>query len=88
GFNADYILSILDADEEKLFIGTWKGFQYMNKKTGNFFIIHNNWKTFDIQTDGQLGYWVATSSGLKHLNRELKNDASYDFDKPGINITS
>lgn len=88
GFNSDYILSILDADDEKLFIGTWKGFQYMNKKNGKFFIINTNWKTFDIQSDGQLGYWVATSSGLKHLNRELKNDASYNFDKPGINITS
>jgi ligand-binding sensor domain-containing protein len=27
GFNADYILSILDTDSEKLLIGTWKGFQ-------------------------------------------------------------
>lgn len=36
GLNADYILSLLDTDSEKLFVGTWKGFQYLDKKTGRF----------------------------------------------------
>lgn len=88
GFNADYILSILDADEEKLLIGTWKGFQYLNKKTGLFTIINTIWKTFDIQSDGNSGYWLATSQGLKHINSKLETDYSNDFGKPGINITA
>ncbi|MEJ8819175.1 hybrid sensor histidine kinase/response regulator transcription factor [Lacibacter sp. H407] len=88
GFNADYILSILDTDSEKLFIGTWKGFQYLNKKTGEFKILNSIWKTFDIQPDGNGGYWVATNSGLKHLNQNLVNDISYNFAVNNINITS
>nr|WP_294903004.1 two-component regulator propeller domain-containing protein [uncultured Lacibacter sp.] len=88
GFNADYILSILDTDSEKLFIGTWKGFQYLNKKTGEFTILNSIWKTFDIQTDDNNGYWLATNSGLKHLNRQLVNDVSYNFGIPAINITA
>ncbi|HLO79838.1 MAG TPA: two-component regulator propeller domain-containing protein [Chitinophagaceae bacterium] len=88
GFNADYILSILDTDGEKLFIGTWKGFQYLDKKTGQFKILNNTWKTFDIQPDPASGYWLATSSGLRHLNKELVNDGNYNFGIPAINITS
>jgi signal transduction histidine kinase/ligand-binding sensor domain-containing protein/CheY-like chemotaxis protein/AraC-like DNA-binding protein len=88
GFNADYIISILDTDSEKLFIGTWKGFQYLDKKTGQFKILNSSWKTFDIQPDGTKGYWLATSSGLRHLNQQLINDFSFDFGVPGINITS
>ncbi len=88
GFNADYILSLLDTDSEKLFIGTWKGFQYLDKKTGQFTILSSTWKTFDIQPDGNNGYWLATNSGLKHLNRQLVNDTSYNFDIANINITS
>ncbi len=88
GFNADYILSILDTDSEKLFIGTWKGFQYLNKKTGEFKILNSVWKTFDIQPDGNTGYWVATNSGLKHINQNLVNDSSYNFGINSINITS
>ena len=88
GFNADYILSILDTDSEKLFIGTWKGFQYLNKKTGEFKILNSVWKTFDIQPDGNGGYWLATNSGLKHLNQNLVNDISYNFAVNNINITS
>lgn len=88
GFNADYILSILDVDDEKLFIGTWKGVQYLNKKNGRFTVLNALWKTFDIQPDGQSGYWLATSHGLRHLNNRLENDQSYNFGKPGINITA
>jgi signal transduction histidine kinase/ligand-binding sensor domain-containing protein/DNA-binding response OmpR family regulator len=88
GFNADYILSILDTESEKLFIGTWKGFQYLNKKTGEFTILNSVWKTFDIQPDGKEGYWLATNSGLRHLNRNLVNDYTLDFGIPNINITS
>lgn len=88
GFNADYILSILDTESEKLFIGTWKGFQYLNKKTGEFKILNSVWKTFDIQPDGNGGYWLATNSGLKHLNQNLVNDISYNFAVNNINITS
>ncbi len=88
GFNSDYILSILDTDSEKLLIGTWKGFQYLDKKTGEFTFVNSTWKTFDIQPDGKAGYWLATSSGLKHLNPNLVNDRSFDFGIPGINITS
>ncbi|MEJ8843706.1 two-component regulator propeller domain-containing protein [Lacibacter sp. H375] len=88
GFNADYILSILDTDSEKLLIGTWKGFQYLNKKTGEFKIVNSVWKTFDIQPDGNAGYWLATNSGLKHINQNLVNDVSYNFGINGVNITS
>lgn len=88
GFNSDYILSILDTDSEKLLIGTWKGFQYLDKKSGQFTILNSTWKTFDIQPDEQAGYWLATSSGLKHLDARLVNDRSFDFGVPGINITS
>ncbi len=87
-FNADYILSILDTDSDKLFIGTWKGLQYLNKRSGKFTLLNSNWKTFDIQSDGSGGFWLATDSGLKHLNSQLQNDYSYDFGNPGINITS
>lgn len=88
GFNADYILSILDTDTEKLLIGTWKGFQYLNKKTVQFSIVSNVWKTFDIQSDGKSGYWLATNSGLRHLNASLQNDTTFNFGIPNINITS
>lgn len=88
GFNADYILSILDTDTEKLMIGTWKGFQYLNKKTAQFSIVSNVWKTFDIQSDGKSGYWLATNSGLRHLNASLQNDTTFNFGIPDINITS
>lgn len=88
GFNADYILSILDTDSEKVLVGTWKGFQYLNKKTGEFKIVNSVWKTFDIQPDGDKGYWLATNSGLKHLNQYLVNDVSYNFGINNINITS
>ncbi|MES2773856.1 MAG: two-component regulator propeller domain-containing protein [Bacteroidota bacterium] len=88
GFNSDYILSILDTDSDKLFIGTWKGIQYYNKRTGEFIILNSVWKTFDIQPDGSNGYWLATNSGLRHLNQDLVNDTSLDFGIPGINITS
>ncbi|WP_345255344.1 hybrid sensor histidine kinase/response regulator transcription factor [Flaviaesturariibacter amylovorans] len=87
GFDADYILSLLDTDSEKLFVGTWKGFQYLDKKTGRFHILNSAWKTFDIQPDGKKGYWLATDSGLKHLNQALVNDRSYDFGIPGLDIT-
>ncbi len=88
GLNVDYILSILDTDSEKLFIGTWKGFQYLNKKTGVFNILNSVWKTFDIQPDDKGGYWLATNSGLKHINQNLVNDISYNFGIADINITS
>ncbi|WP_332732240.1 hybrid sensor histidine kinase/response regulator transcription factor [Flavihumibacter sp.] len=87
-FNADYILSILDTDSEKLFIGTWRGFQYFNKSTGQFHILNSVWKTFDIQPDGDNGFWLATNSGLKHLNKDLVNDQSYNFGIPALNIAS
>ena len=88
GFNTDYILSILDTDGEKLLVGTWKGFQYLNKKSGEFTILNSVWKTFDIQADGKGGYWLATNSGLKHINQNLVNDTSYNFGINSINITS
>lgn len=87
-FNADYILSILDSDSEKLFIGTWKGFQYLDKGTGKFTILSKVWKTFDIQSDGKKGYWLATNSGLRHINEQLENDYTYNFGIHDINITS
>jgi signal transduction histidine kinase/ligand-binding sensor domain-containing protein/DNA-binding response OmpR family regulator len=88
GFNSDYILSLFDTDTEKLFIGTWSGFQYLNKKTGTFTVLSSTWKTSDIQPDLQNGYWLATNSGLRHLNEQLVNDGTYDFGRPTINITS
>ena len=88
GFNADYILSLLDTDSEKLLIGTWKGFQYLDKTTGKFKVLNSTWKTFDIHPDGNNGYWLATDNGLRHLNRELINDQVFDFGIPGINISS
>jgi len=88
GFNADYILSLLDTESEKLLIGTWKGFQYLDKITGKFKVLNSTWKTFDIQPDGNNGYWLATNSGLRHLNSELINDEVYDFGMPGINISA
>ncbi len=88
GFNADYILSILDTDSDKLLLGTWKGFEYLNKSNGTFTVINSVWKTFEIQTDGSTGYWLATDSGLKHLNAALQNDATYNFGIPDINISS
>lgn len=88
GFNSDYILSILDTDSEKLFIGTWKGLQYLNKKTGKFTILNSNWKTFDIQPDENGGLWLATDNGLRHLNERLENDHTYNFGIAEINITS
>jgi signal transduction histidine kinase/ligand-binding sensor domain-containing protein len=87
-FNSDYILSILDSDSEKLFIGTWKGFQYLDKKTKKFKILNSSWKTFDIQTDEKGGYWLATNSGLRHLNQQLINDVSYSFNIKGLEVTS
>lgn len=88
GFNGDYILSILDTDSEKLFIGTWNGFQYFNKNTGQFRILNTIWRTFDIQPDGSTGYWLATNNGLRHLDQQLTNDYSINFGIPNINITS
>jgi len=88
GFNADYILSILDTKSEKLFVGTWKGFQYLDKKTGKFTILNSSLKTFDIQPDDAGGYWLATDKGLRHLNASLQNDNTFDFGIEGINITS
>lgn len=88
GFNTDYILSILDTESEKLMIGTWKGFQYLNKKTAQFTIVNTLWKTFDIQADGKNGYWLATNSGLRHVNAKLQNDTTFNFGIPDINITS
>jgi len=88
GFNADYVLSILDTDSEKLLVGTWKGFQYLDKSSGRFTVVNTVWKTFDIQPDGKDGFWLATNGGLKHLTGELVNDASYSFDIPFLNITS
>ncbi|HSU50964.1 MAG TPA: two-component regulator propeller domain-containing protein, partial [Segetibacter sp.] len=88
GFNADYILSLLDTKGDKLFIGTWKGLEYFSKKAKSFTIISDTWKTFDILPDGTNGLWVATNSGLRHLNNNLINDKTYDFGHTGINITS
>jgi signal transduction histidine kinase/ligand-binding sensor domain-containing protein/DNA-binding response OmpR family regulator len=88
GFNSDYILSILDTKSDKLLVGTWKGFQYFNKKTGQFTIINNIWKTFDIQPDEQDGYWLATNSGLIHLTHDLVNDKRFNFGFPDLNINS
>ncbi len=88
GFNSDYILSILDTKSDKLLVGTWKGFQYFNKKTGQFTIINNIWKTFDIQPDEQDGYWLATNSGLLHLTNDLVNDKRFNFGLPDLNISS
>lgn len=87
-FNADYILSILDTDSEKLFVGTWKGFQYFDKKNKSFTILNGSWKTYDIKTDGSSGYWVATNSGLRHFNSALQNDATYNFGKSNMGITA
>ena len=87
-FNSDYILSILDTDTDKLFIGTWKGFQYLNKTTGKFHVLNTIWKTFDIQSDEKDGYWLATNSGLRHINPQLDNDYTIHFGIPDINITS
>jgi signal transduction histidine kinase/ligand-binding sensor domain-containing protein/DNA-binding response OmpR family regulator len=88
GFNGDYILSLLDTKGDKLLVGTWKGFQYFNKKTGKFTILSDTWKTFDIQPDEQNGYWLATNSGLIHLTHELVNDRRFNFDIPDLNITA
>ncbi len=88
GFNSDYILSLLDTEGDKLLVGTWKGFQYFNKKTGKFTTISDTWKTFDIQPDDKNGYWLATNSGLIHLNNELANDDRFNFGIPDLNINS
>jgi signal transduction histidine kinase/ligand-binding sensor domain-containing protein/CheY-like chemotaxis protein/AraC-like DNA-binding protein len=88
GFNSDYILSILDTDSEKLFVGTWKGFAYLDKITGRFHILNAKWKTFDIQPDGSGGYWLGTNGGLKHFNRQLVNDQSYNFGVQNLNVSS
>jgi signal transduction histidine kinase/ligand-binding sensor domain-containing protein/DNA-binding response OmpR family regulator len=88
GFNADYILSLLDTESEKLLIGTWKGFQYLDKTTGKFNVLNSTWKTFDIHPDGNNGYWLATDNGLRHLNKDLINDQAFDFGMPGINVSS
>ncbi|MFY7899643.1 MAG: hybrid sensor histidine kinase/response regulator transcription factor [Chitinophagaceae bacterium] len=87
-FNADYVLSLLDTDTEKLLIGTWKGFQYLDKKTGVFTIYNKKWKTFDIKPDGNNGYWVGTDYGLQHINKNFTNDYTYNFGLPRLNITS
>lgn len=87
-FNADYILSIFDTDTDKVFIGTWKGFQYLNKATRKFRVLSTVWKTFDIQSDEKNGYWLATNSGLRHINPQLENDYTINFGIPDINITS
>jgi signal transduction histidine kinase/ligand-binding sensor domain-containing protein/DNA-binding response OmpR family regulator len=87
-FNADYILSILDTDSEKLFVGTWKGFQYLDKTTGKFTILSTGFKTFDIHTDDAGGYWLATDNGLHHLTSNLKTDYIVNFGFEGINISS
>ena len=88
GFNADYILSIFDTNTDKVFIGTWKGFEYLNKTTRKFRVLSNVWKTFDIKPDEKNGYWLATNSGLRHINTQLKNDYTINFGIPDINITS
>lgn len=88
GFNGDYILSLLDTEGDKLLIGTWKGFQYFNKKTGKFTIINQRWKTCDIQPDDSNGYWLATNNGLIHLNHELVQVGSFSFGFPDLNVTS
>lgn len=87
-FNADYILSILDTDSEKVFVGTWRGYQYLNKKTDSFIVLNSNLKTFDIQSDDAGGYWLGTDDGLRHLNASLQNDLTINFGIQGINITS
>ncbi len=87
-FNADYILSILDTRGDKVFIGTWKGFQYFNKKTKTFTLISDIWKTTEILPDNEGGLWLATNNGLRHLNSKLENDTTYNFGHDGINITS
>jgi signal transduction histidine kinase/ligand-binding sensor domain-containing protein/AraC-like DNA-binding protein len=86
-FNGDYILSILDTDSEKLLIGTWKGFQYLNKKNGKFTILNKQWKTSAIVKDKN-GYWLATDKGLQHLNNNLQLDYATKFGYKGLHITS
>jgi signal transduction histidine kinase/ligand-binding sensor domain-containing protein/DNA-binding response OmpR family regulator len=88
GFNGDYILSLFDTDTDKLLIGTWSGFQYLNKKTGSFTKLSSTWRTSDIQPDGVNGYWLATNNGLRHLNHQMVNDVTYEFGKSNMNITS
>nr|WP_172623074.1 two-component regulator propeller domain-containing protein [Flavisolibacter ginsenosidimutans] len=87
-FNSDYVLSLFDADADRLLIGTWKGFAFLNKKKGQFTVVNSDWKTFDIQSDRTGGYWLATSAGLRHLNSNLENDGSYNFGFTGIDVTS
>lgn len=87
-FNADYMLSLLECGTDTLLLGSWQGFGWLHVPSRKLHIIHPRWKTFDIQPDGSGGYWLATSSGLRHLTRDLKNDRSYDFGIVGINITS
>lgn len=86
-FNSDYILSLLEI-EDQLLIGTWQGFGSLNKKSGQFKILNQRWKTFDIQRDGKDGYWLATNNGLRHLTNKYFNDSTYFFGVPGINITN
>lgn len=87
-FNSDYILSLCDTDSDKLLIGTWKGFEYFNKKTNQFIVVNSIWKTFDIKEDGNNGFWLGTNSGLRHFTKDLVNDNTYNFNIPNANITS
>ncbi|HAI84469.1 MAG TPA: hypothetical protein DCL43_12450, partial [Chitinophagaceae bacterium] len=87
-FNEDYILSLLETNNGKLLVGTWQGLGCLDIATATFTIIDTRWKTFDIQADGNNGYWIATNSGLKHLDQRLNTDAVYDFGTPAINITA
>lgn len=86
--NTDYILSLLESSHDQLLVGTWQGFGVLNTNNGQFTVLNKRWKTFDIQLDGAGGYWLATNSGLRHLNAYFQNDRSYDFGVNWINITS
>jgi len=87
-FNGDYLLSLYEADDAHLYIGTWNGFEYFDKQSLQFTVLLTNCKTFDIKPDGKGGLWLGTNQGLVHYDTKTGTSKNYRFGYPSIDVAS
>nr|WP_294901201.1 hybrid sensor histidine kinase/response regulator transcription factor [uncultured Pedobacter sp.] len=82
------ILSLYEADNGNLFIGSSNGFYCLEQKTQKFKIINKTTKVYDIQPDGKGGLWLASNRGLLHYNSANKIIFQTSFGFKYITLTT
>lgn len=81
------IFSLYEASNGNVYLGSSKGFYYLNHQDQKFKFIDRGIAN-SIISDGKDGIWAATTTGLRHYNSESKLIEDIKFNYNTITLTS